>query len=118
MQQALDQLCNQAAVEAKKGILILVLSDSNIQKNRIPIPSLLATAAVHYHLIKQRQRGKLGIVVQTGEARETHHFALLLENTTGGCKEKGTLTTPQLYIFYSRRLGKTTMPFLRNLQPK
>ena len=78
LQQALDQLCNQAAVEAKKGILILVLSDSNIQKNRIPIPSLLATAAVHYHLIKQRQRGKLGIVVQTGEARETHHFALLL----------------------------------------
>ena len=76
LQQALDQLCNQAAVEAKKGILILVLSDSNIQKNRIPIPSLLATAAVHYHLIKQRQR--LGIVVQTGEARETHHFALLL----------------------------------------
>ena len=78
LQQALDQLCNQAVVEAKKGILILVLSDSNIQKNRIPIPSLLATAAVHHHLISQRQRGKLGIVVQTGEARETHHFALLL----------------------------------------
>ncbi len=78
LQQALDQLCNQAATEAKKGILILVLSDANIQKTRIPIPSLLATAAVHHHLIKQRQRGKLGIVVQTGEARETHHFALLL----------------------------------------
>lgn len=70
---------NQEAVEAVlNGNLILVLTDKNVTQDRAPIPALLAVSAIHHHLIEWKQRGKVGIVVATAEARETHHFALLL----------------------------------------
>ena len=56
---------------------ILILSDREVGEHRIPIPSLLATAAVHNHLIRQGLRMSTGIVVETGEAREVHHFCVL-----------------------------------------
>ena len=56
---------------------ILILSDREVSADRIPIPSLLATAAVHHHLIRQGLRMSAGIVVETGEAREVHHFCVL-----------------------------------------
>ncbi len=66
----------EKAVDNKKNYIIL--SDRNISKDYAPIPSLLAVAAVHHHLIKTQKRMQVGIIVETGEAREINHFALLL----------------------------------------
>jgi glutamate synthase (NADPH/NADH) large chain len=74
---ALKDLCNAAteAVLADKNILIL--SDRAQGPTRIPMPALLATAAVHHHLVRQGLRMQTGLVVETGEAREVHHFCAL-----------------------------------------
>jgi glutamate synthase (NADPH/NADH) large chain len=66
----------EKAVDEKKNYIIL--TDRNISKDYAPIPSLLAVAAVHHHLIKTRKRMQVGIIVETGDAREVNHFALLL----------------------------------------
>src|SRR5205814_4057599 len=59
------------------GHNILILSDRAVSAERVPIPALLATSAVHHHLIRQGLRTSTGIVVETGEAREVHHFCAL-----------------------------------------
>uniref|UniRef100_UPI0032164734 glutamate synthase large subunit n=1 Tax=uncultured Draconibacterium sp. TaxID=1573823 RepID=UPI0032164734 len=66
----------EKAVDEKKNYIIL--TDRNISEDMAPIPSLLAVAAVHHHLIKSKKRMQVGIIVETGEAREVTHFALLL----------------------------------------
>ena len=76
--KALDKLCDDAAQEVKDGASILILSDRGVDQNRAPIPSLLATSAVHHHLIRQGTRTQAGLVIETGEAREVHHFCLLI----------------------------------------
>ncbi len=77
MAEALDRLCSRAEQAITSGYTIIVLSDRLVGPDRIPIPSLLATAAVHHHLIRKGLRTSVGLVVETGEAREVHHFALL-----------------------------------------
>src|SRR5215208_1692068 len=75
---AIDQLCERAEEEVRNGgINIIILSDRKASAERIPIPALLATAAVHHHLIRQGLRTSVGLVVETGEPREVHHFACL-----------------------------------------
>lgn len=75
---AFENLLAQAekAVDEKKNYIIL--SDRGVSREVAPIPSLLAVAAVHHHLIRVRKRMQIGIIVETGEAREVNHFALLL----------------------------------------
>ena len=77
MAEALDRLCKRAEQAITSGYTIIVLSDRLVGPDRIPIPALLATAAVHHHLIRKGLRTSVGLVVETGEAREVHHFALL-----------------------------------------
>ncbi|VAW22815.1 Glutamate synthase [NADPH] large chain, partial [hydrothermal vent metagenome] len=77
MEPALDELCRQAEARVLEGHNIIVLSDRLISADRIAIPALLATAAVHHHLIRKGLRTSSGLVVETGEAREVHHFAAL-----------------------------------------
>ena len=74
---ALDRLCAEATAAVEAGHNILILSDRAVSAERVPIPALLATSAVHHHLIRQGLRTKTGIVVETGEAREVHHFCVL-----------------------------------------
>ena len=74
---ALDRLCADAYEAVRTGFNILILSDRAAGRERIPVPALLATSAVHHHLIREGVRTETGIVVETGEAREIHHFALL-----------------------------------------
>jgi glutamate synthase (NADPH/NADH) large chain len=78
MGSALDGVCAEAeeAVRSKE-YNIIILSDRSCGPDRIPIPSLLATSAVHHHLIKQGLRTSVGLVVETGEAHEVHQFATL-----------------------------------------
>ncbi|MEC7595472.1 MAG: glutamate synthase central domain-containing protein, partial [Pseudomonadota bacterium] len=74
----LDELCSQAEhAIAHSHENIIILSDRNISAERIAIPALLATAAVHHHLIRAGLRTQAGLVIETGEAREVHHFCCL-----------------------------------------
>jgi glutamate synthase (NADPH/NADH) large chain len=77
LEQAIKEMCWAAteAVLADKNILIL--SDRAQNTDRIAMPSLLATAAIHHHLVRQGLRMQVGLVVETGEAREVHHFCAL-----------------------------------------
>ncbi|MSO99198.1 MAG: glutamate synthase large subunit [Rhodospirillaceae bacterium] len=77
MNGALKKLCSAAHEAVEKGFNILILSDRKVGRERIAIPSLLAVASVHHHLIRMGLRTETGIVIETGEARETHHFCTL-----------------------------------------
>ncbi len=75
--EILDRLCERAEAAVKGGYNIIVLSDRQIGPDRVALPALLATAAVHHHLIRKGLRTSVGLVVETGEAREIHHFCCL-----------------------------------------
>ena len=77
MEDAVKLLCDRAEAAVHGGYNIIVLSDRMMGPDRIPIPALLATAAVHHHLIRKGLRTSVGLVIETGEAREVHHFACL-----------------------------------------
>ena len=77
MAGAIAALCALAEKSVYDGFNLLILSDRKVSQERIAIPALLATAAVHHHLVKAGLRTNTGLVVDTGSARETHHFALL-----------------------------------------
>jgi glutamate synthase (NADPH/NADH) large chain len=74
---ALKGLCAGAEQASRDGINIIILSDRSAGPQRIPIPSLLACAAVHHHLIREGLRTSVGLVVESGEPREVHHFCCL-----------------------------------------
>ncbi|GAB1716852.1 MAG: glutamate synthase (NADH) large subunit [Nitrobacter sp.] len=77
MEQVLDELCARAEAAVREGVNIIILSDRMVGTDRIPIPSLLACAAVHHHLIRVGLRTSVGLVIESGEPREVHHFACL-----------------------------------------
>ena len=77
MKEALDTLCVRAEAAVREGINIIILSDRRAGPANIPMPSLLACAAVHHHLIRQGLRTSVGLVVESGEPREVHHFGCL-----------------------------------------
>ncbi len=77
MRGALQELCHRATEVVREGRNILILSDRRQDVERIAIPALLATAAVHHHLINEGLRTEVGLVVETGEARQVHDFCLL-----------------------------------------
>ena len=77
MKPALDALCAKAEKAVRAGINIIILSDRMAGTDRIPMPSLLACAAVHHHLIRQGLRTSVGLVVESAEPREVHHFSCL-----------------------------------------
>ncbi|WP_185984965.1 glutamate synthase large subunit [Aureimonas mangrovi] len=77
MAGAIDRLCERAEAAVVGGYNIIVLSDRQVGPDRIPIPALLAVAAVHHHLIRKGMRTAVGLVVESGEPREVHHFACL-----------------------------------------
>jgi len=77
MKPALSQLCALAEKAVRDGYNILVLSDRAVDADQVPIPALLAVAAVHHHLVRMGLRTASGLVIETGAAREVHHFAVL-----------------------------------------
>src|SRR5579859_4986469 len=78
LRAALDTACLEASAAIAAGKRILVLSDRNSSQECAPIPSLLLTSAVHHHLIREKTRTKVGLIVESGDAREVHHMALLI----------------------------------------
>ncbi len=77
MRERMDQICAEAVDAVKDGISLIILSDKGVDRNCAAIPSLLATASVHHSLLRAGLRTRTGIIVESGEPREVHHFALL-----------------------------------------
>jgi glutamate synthase (NADPH/NADH) large chain len=79
LERALDKMCQEADVAIMEdGHNVILLSDRKIDKDNAPIPSLLATGAIHHHLIENGLRVRTGLIVEAGDVRETHHFATLI----------------------------------------
>ncbi|NNF52033.1 MAG: glutamate synthase large subunit, partial [Gammaproteobacteria bacterium] len=76
--EALDHICHEAAQAVRDGTVLLVLSDRDITESSLPVHALLATGAVHHHLTEAGIRSDCNIVVETGTARDPHHFACLI----------------------------------------
>ncbi|GGM63605.1 glutamate synthase [Thermopolyspora flexuosa] len=74
----LEEICQEVSRAIEDGARIIVLSDRGADAQHAPIPALLLTGAVHHHLIREKTRTRVGLVVETGEARECHHMALLI----------------------------------------
>jgi glutamate synthase domain-containing protein 2/glutamate synthase domain-containing protein 1/glutamate synthase domain-containing protein 3 len=78
MAAALERICREASEAIAERANIIVLSDRNVSPRRVPIPSLLAVGAVHHHLVREGTRLRAGIILESGEPREVHHFATLI----------------------------------------
>ncbi|EMB13948.1 glutamate synthase large subunit [Rhodopirellula europaea] len=76
--KTLDRICVEAEAAVDEGLQIIVLSDRDVSHDRVPVSMLLATGAVHHHLVAKAKRTRVGIAVETGEAREVHHHCLLI----------------------------------------
>jgi len=78
LKKGIERICNYAVEAVEDGFKVLILQDRAIDSNHASIPSLLATAAVHHHLIRKGMRGQVGIIVEAGDVWEVHHFACLV----------------------------------------
>jgi glutamate synthase domain-containing protein 2/glutamate synthase domain-containing protein 3 len=78
LEKAIEELCKTTEAKVDEGYTLIILSDRGVDESKAPIPALLATAAVHHHLIKSQKRQLTGLVVETGEARDVMHFATLI----------------------------------------
>jgi glutamate synthase domain-containing protein 2/glutamate synthase domain-containing protein 1/glutamate synthase domain-containing protein 3 len=78
LERALSEVFIRTDKLVEQGVSLIILSDKGVDKNNLPIPSLLACSGLHHHLVKKGTRTKVSIVLETGEAREVHHFATLI----------------------------------------
>src|SRR5262249_33484671 len=78
LERAMTQLCGRVSEAGAQGVDFLILSDRGVDGDLAPIPALLAVAGVHHHLIREGTRTQVGLVLESGEPREVHHFALLI----------------------------------------
>ena len=95
LRSALDRLCAAASQAVSDGYCIIILSDRGVDNRWAPIPSLLTTSAVHHHLIREGTRTKVGLVVESGEPREVHHFSVLIGYGAGAINPYLALATVQ-----------------------
>ena len=115
----LASLCAQAVDAIGQGHNILVVSDRHAGRERVAIPALLATSAVHQHLVNRGLRTSTGLVVETGSAREVHHFALLagygaeaihpylaMETLARHAADSGAIAAEQAIAHYIKAIGK------------
>ncbi|CAN5400474.1 glutamate synthase large subunit [soil metagenome] len=78
LEEAVDAICKEAEEQVREGVNILIISDREVSSEFAPIPSLMATGAIHHHLMRKGLRSQTGIIVEAGDVRETHHFATLI----------------------------------------
>ncbi|HEY1457006.1 MAG TPA: glutamate synthase large subunit, partial [Solirubrobacteraceae bacterium] len=105
MQAAIDRVCEQAREAIEQRVNIIILSDRRIGHRRAPIPSLLALAAVHHHLVGAGTRLRAGIVLESGEPREVHHFATLIGYGAGAINPYLMLETLDELAYQGRITG-------------
>ena len=125
----LASLCAKAVDAVKSGHNILIISDRKVDAGQVAIPALLATSAIHLHLVSKGLRTSTGLVVETGSARETHHFALLagygaeavhpylaMDTLVELAKElPGDLTPEQAIYNFQKAIGKGLMKVMSKM---
>ncbi len=114
LRDSIESLRKQASEAVSDGCSIIVLSDRGAGPNAASIPSLLATGAVHHHLIREGTRTKVGLVVETGEAREVHHFALLIGYGAGAINPYLALETVRTMVQAGQLNGHTADYAVKN----
>jgi len=105
---AMDALYEEADRAIGKGAKILILSDRGVNADLAPIPSLLAVAGMHNHLVRTKKRTQVGLIVESGEAREVHHFALLIGYGAGAVNPYLALDTIRQQVAAGILEGATT----------
>jgi glutamate synthase (ferredoxin) len=98
LERAMEELCRAADEAISDGYTLLILSDRGVNREMAPIPALLATAGLNNHLVRERSRTRVGVVLETGEAREGHHMALLLGYGAGAINPYLALDTIKAMI--------------------
>ena len=78
LERSLNALCRRASLAIKSGYTLLILSDRGVDEDYAPIPSLLALSAVHNHLVREKTRTQVALIIESGEPREVMHFSLLI----------------------------------------
>ncbi len=78
LQQAIKDICTADKTAVHKSKIIIILTDQNLKEGKLPVPAALATGAVHHHLANVGLRCQANLVIDTGSARDTHHFAVLI----------------------------------------
>jgi glutamate synthase domain-containing protein 2/glutamate synthase domain-containing protein 3 len=78
LEPAMERIFNEADTAIKKGVSIILVSDREVSRDNVPVPILLACSGLHHHLIRSGTRTRVSLVLETGEAREMHHFAVLI----------------------------------------
>jgi glutamate synthase (ferredoxin) len=98
LERALEELQRQASAAIGDGANIVILSDRGVSKDYAAIPSLLATAAVHHHLVRRGERTRCGLIIETGDAREVHHLCLLIGYGAGAVNPWVAFQTLEIMI--------------------
>ncbi len=97
LQKAIERLCKEADAAVESGAEIIVISDRATSPERVPVPSLLSTGSIHHSLVSSKKRLRASIVVETGDARDTHHIATLFGyGATAVCPYLGFATVRQV----------------------
>jgi len=109
LEQAMEDLFQAADSAIARGFNLLVLSDRGMDKDNLPIPALLAVAGLHHHLVRQGKRTQVGLILESGEPREVHHFAALIGYGA-------TVVNP--YLAYEAIEYLTEQGFLGNVDKK
>jgi glutamate synthase (ferredoxin) len=78
LERVMDEICEKANHAIAEGVNIIILSDRGVNQDNAPIPALLAVSGLHHHLIREGTRTRVGLVLESGEPREVHHYALLI----------------------------------------
>jgi len=112
---ALNHICERASKRVSEGYNILILSDKKVDSYEASIPSLLAVSAVHHHLIKEKTRTKISIVVEAGEVRETTHVALLIAYGASAVNPYMAIETTRDLVKRGLLFGKTEAEAVDNL---
>ncbi|MEY2469046.1 MAG: glutamate synthase large chain, partial [Actinomycetota bacterium] len=114
MRAALEDVRSQVSNAIGDGANVIVLSDRHSNSKQAPIPSLLLTAAVHHHLIREKTRTRVALVVETGDAREVHHMALLIGYGAAAINPYLAFETIEDMIANGELIGVTPQPAIRN----
>ena len=111
----LDEICREVDALIRQGKKFIILSDRDSDMDMAPIPSLLLTGAVHHHLVRQRTRSMVGLLVESGDVREVHHVAMLIGYGAAAVNPYLALETVENMVRQGAIVGITPEKAMRNL---
>jgi glutamate synthase (NADPH/NADH) large chain len=111
----LDEICREVDALIRQGKKFIILSDRDSDADNAPIPSLLLTGAVHHHLVRQRTRSMVGLLVEAGDVREVHHVAMLIGYGAAAVNPYLALETVENMVRQGAIVGITPEKAMRNL---